>query len=315
MYILIVNTFSANGKGLKILKTLEEHPLFKKSYCRSFKTEYEGHAEKIAQQVAEIHKEQINCFIVIGGDGTLHEVINGLKHFSSLPIGFIPAGTGNDFARGCGLAGDPVDVFKAILAGRRQRDYWPGDYLTDDRSRKYGRQFVNNIGIGLEADVVEAVNNSKYKKVFTRLRLNSLTYSFAFLTVLKSFKPLTIRLEIDGRVKRMDNVWMLTVSNHPYYGGGMKINPQAKVQPNIFSVLIVENISRWKVLLLFLTVFWGKHIKMKEVSHYYASSLKVDSETAISFQADGQNGKCKACDISKETERRKIFGVFTKLSS
>ncbi|WP_371068780.1 diacylglycerol kinase family protein [Sediminibacillus sp. JSM 1682029] len=315
MYIFIVNTVSANGRGLKILKKLETDPLFQSSYCRTFRTEYKGHAEKLAQQVAEIHKEQIECVVVIGGDGTLHEVVNGLKHFNWIPIGFIPAGSGNDFGRGVGMVRDPLAIFRSIVSKKRHKLYWPGVYLTDNRTQKYYRHFMNNIGFGLEAEVSAAAEQIKSKKWFSLLKLSKLSYPLGLFAVIKNFKPLQITLNLEGERKQLDNVWMMTVSNHPYFGGGMKINPTAKIQPDSLSLLTVQNITRWKLLLLSMSVYWGKHIKLKEVSHFQVSSLTIDSEIPIHFQTDGQVGKCKSCRISKETETRKIFGAFTKLTS
>ncbi|QTN00126.1 YegS/Rv2252/BmrU family lipid kinase [Sediminibacillus dalangtanensis] len=315
MYIFIVNTMAANGRGLKILKKLESDPLFQKSYCRSFRTEYRGHAEKLAQQVAEIHKEQVECVIVIGGDGTLHEVVNGLQHHSWIPVAFIPAGSGNDFARGVGMASDPLAIFRSIVSKRRYKSYWPGVYLTDNRTKKYYRHFVNNLGFGLEAEVTAAAERIKSKKWFSLLKLSRWSYLLGLLVVIKEFKPLRIILNLDGERRQLDNVWMITISNHPYFGGGMKINPTAKIQPGSFSVLTVENITRWKLLLLFMSVYWGKHMNLKEVSHFQVSSLTIDSETPIQFQTDGQVGTCKSCQVSKEADSRKIFGAFTKLTS
>ncbi|WP_407701367.1 diacylglycerol/lipid kinase family protein, partial [Virgibacillus senegalensis] len=177
------------------------------------------------------------------------------------------------------------------------------------------RHFVNNLGFGLEAEVTAAAERIKSIKWFSRLKLSRWSYPLGLFMVIKDFKPLSVRLDLDGETKQLDKAWMITISNHPYFGGGMKINPEASIQPHTFSVLVVENITKWKLLLFFISVYGGKHMKLKEVSHFQVSSLAIDSETPIQFQTDGQIGVCKSCLVRKETESRKIFGAFTKLTS
>ncbi|WP_407272247.1 diacylglycerol/lipid kinase family protein [Radiobacillus sp. PE A8.2] len=305
MYIIIVNAVSANGHGLRILEKIKKDPLYLNKDCRVFKTEYEGHAEEIAEQVAKRYASQITSIIAIGGDGTLHEVVNGLKQYPSLSVSFIPAGTGNDFARGCGISGDAVALFRRIITAESSISYWPGSFEIDGMKRA----FMNSLGFGFDAEIVKVTNDSKYKKVLNKWKLGSLTYVIALLQVLTSFRPRTIHLEIDGKTHTVEKAWMVTVANHPYYGGGMKILPNATIKPNTFSVLTVNNISHWKVLALFVTVFWGKHINFKEVSVFEASSLVIGSQKPMNYQVDGQSGVCQTSKISKQLPARSVYGA------
>ncbi|QHE53307.1 diacylglycerol kinase family protein [Pontibacillus sp. HMF3514] len=307
MYILIVNPEAGNGRSLKVLKKLQKDPLFKQKDCRSFFTKYEGHAEELVKHVLEIYNEKVKCIIAVGGDGTMHEVVNGLKNIPSVPIAYIPAGSGNDFARGTNSKKKPVKLFQDIVQRSYAKPYWCGSYLTDKRKPSNRRVFASNIGFGFDAEIAQRANRSTYKKWLNKLGLGSLAYAIALVQTIFQFEPKEVELTIDGERRTLSNVWMITTGVHGYYGGGMKVIPSAKMTKDSFHVLIIENISKWKVLAVFLSVFWGGHIKYNEVTVLKASSLSINGNKSISYHVDGQTGKCQKCVIEKESFSRKIF--------
>lgn len=307
MYIIIVNAIAGKGKGLDLLRTIEQEPVYKKNNCRSFLTDSPGHAEKIASQVAEIQNDNLQGVIVIGGDGTLHEVINGLAVYPNVPVGFLPTGTGNDFARGISLKGKNEQIFMRMVSAMRPVSYWLGTYLTGERSEKYSRLFINSIGFGFDAEIVKRANTGKIKKRLARFRLGFLVYIISLFKCLWHFTPYSMKLTIDGVVSEYNNVWMVVVSNHPYFGGGMKINPRAKISSNQFGVLILHDLPKWKIFTLFGLVYLGKHTHLKEVEIFQAKRIDLSMETQIPFQVDGELGNCKSCHIWKNIQPKKIF--------
>ncbi|WP_226036377.1 diacylglycerol/lipid kinase family protein [Aquibacillus saliphilus] len=312
MYIFIVNTVAGRGQGLKIFNKLKKQDIFNQIRSRSFITEYPGHAELLAKQAVKMYPSKITSIIVIGGDGTLHEVLNGLGNYNNVSLSFIPAGSGNDFARGYHIKGNPCEIFKRIVEGK-SKSFWPGSFSVNERVNERRTQvprlFANSIGFGFDAEIVKAAQHANYKRWINKLRLSRIIYAIATVDVLRNFQPKSVDLVVDGKKKKIDNVWMVSVTNHPYYGGGMKIIPGTKNQPDVFPVLLVANISPWKVLALFLTVFWGGHIRFKEVSVEYVSSLQVYSESILEYQVDGQSGTCHSCRITKESNAREIYGI------
>lgn len=307
MYILIVNKTAGNGQAAKLQQSLEQDPLYKQSNCRTFFTEYPGHAEKIARQVAEMKKKQLKAIIVIGGDGTFHEVVNGLIPYPDIPLGLLPTGAGNDFARGINLKGRNDRLFHNILAGARPVSFWTGLYSTDYRSDRYARRFLNSAGFGFDAKVVSRSNQGTSRKKLRKMGLSSFIYIIALLKTLRDFHPYQITLKLDGEGKELENVWMVVVSNHPYFGGGMKINPGADMASSKLSVLVLQNIPKWKVLALFASVYIGKHFLIKEVTVYEVGAVELQSREAIPFQVDGQAGVCKQCRMMKDKQKKKIF--------
>lgn len=306
MFILIVNPAAGNGRAVKVLKMLQKDPLFIKKECRSFLTKYEGHAEEIVKQVIDIYKDKIKCFIVVGGDGTLHEVLNGLKHFPTYKLAFIPAGSGNDFARGTNTNKKPLKLFKDIVSSPSFQPYWGGTYQTDYRKKQNSRLFGNSMGFGFDAEVAFKANQSKYKKWLNKIRLGSLSYVIALIQTLLSYEVKTIELTLDGKTKQLTNVFMITIGVHGSYGGGMKIIPKARMNKDTFDILVIQNISKWKVLALFASVFWGGHTKFREVSIYRAETINVIGEGTLTYHVDGQTSKCQKCLIEKETHPRYV---------
>ncbi|MDC3421794.1 diacylglycerol kinase family lipid kinase [Aquibacillus koreensis] len=309
MYIFIINKRAGRGRAADIFDALKKHPLYKQEKCRNYITEYPGHAEKLAEQIASLYSEQISCFIVVGGDGTVHEVVNGLKNFRQIPITCIPAGSGNDFARGYGVHGEPIEIFRKVVNQRSEKKYWSGFYWTDGKQERLKRLFVNSISFGFDAEVTERANCSSYKRWLNKWRIGSLTYVIALLQVVFRFKPMTVEIELDGDKKRLENVLMVTIMNHPFYGGGMKIIPGAQIRPNLLPILVIQDLARWKIPLLFITVYFGKHVRFKEVKVLYATSFSIESGESMHVQADGQTGKCKSCRVKKDAEARVVYGT------
>src|SRR5690625_861330 len=160
MYIFIVNTKAGNGRAKRIFLKLKKTKLYQKIASTFYYTEYEGHAEEIVRSFQ--NTQDISVIIVIGGDGTLHEAINGMDHHV-MPIAIIPGGSGNDFARGIGLKESPLQILKNIVEGRADSPYFLGNYIID---RAEERHFVNSMGFGFDALIAKRANYSFYKRIF-----------------------------------------------------------------------------------------------------------------------------------------------------
>lgn len=303
MYVFIVNPFAGNGKSNLIFEKLQKSNAYEQLDSKYYYSEYEGHAEKIA--VSLVTEKDIACIIVIGGDGTIHEVMNGLGE-TDIPVGFIPGGSGNDFARGVGIKGSPLKVLREIIQGENLLNYWLGNYNHDDKEKRY---FVNSMGFGFDAQTAHTANHSRYKKHFNNLGLGTGSYIIAILQILKKFKPMTLEITLDGKKRAIKDCLLLSIGNHPYYGGGMKIMPNAKVQPEKFSILIVHSVPKWKVLAFFMTVFAGKHEKIKGVELLEGKNLTIHSNTPIYTQVDGQTSTCNTAIIAKQTKEIQIIST------
>ncbi|QAS53897.1 diacylglycerol/lipid kinase family protein [Halobacillus litoralis] len=307
MYIVIVNPEAGHGRSIRLFRKIQKDPLYKKANCRTFFTEGPGHAEKIAEQVAEIHHENLSSVIVIGGDGTLHEVINGMKQYPDVPVTFLPAGSGNDFGRGIGLKTRGVKLFRKIISHPLNYRVYLGSYVLHQRYKYGKRTFLNSIGFGLDGHIVTLVNESNHRHWIRKFHLSNFTYPIALLRAIKNMKPIHFELEIDGHTHPVTEGMMVTISNHPYYGGGMRIAPKASLQSSNLQVMIVRQISKKKLLALFLSVFIGKHTQIREVEEIKAHSVIFRSKEMVPFQVDGQGGRCCECHVKKASTKATIF--------
>ncbi len=242
----------------------------------------------------KLHHTTIDHVIVIGGDGTLHEVMNGLTDFPSTPVGFIPAGTGNDFARGTDMKTKGVERFKEILRQPQFTQVKIGEYHQAAHSKK--RVFVNSIGFGLDGEVVRKAAQQ------SRLIKWSFPYVWALLQSLRTYDFFEAEVIIDQKKLKCRQFTMVTTANHPYYGKGMKIAPQSSIHSPEFSIIIVEAMPKWKILLLFATVFFGKHTGLKEVHEFRGREVRVFPKEIISGQVDGQPIKIEDCTIRKSKQ-------------
>lgn len=304
MYIFIVNPMAGNGRGKRVCAKIKKSKLYREIDHTFYYTKYPGHAEEIAHQIT-VNGHHVTSIIVVGGDGTLHEVMNGLGDVS-IPVSFIPGGSGNDFARGCLIKGKTVKILNSIIQNKQEKSYWLGNYQINNNSQ---RHFVNNMGFGFDAEITRIANGSKYKRLLNAFRMGKFIYIIALIQVLLRFKPRETTIEIDGNRRVIKDCWMVTITNHPFYGGGMKIIPEVMIQPTVFSVLILHSISRWKVLGMFMTVFTGKHVHFKEVELLEATNLKIFTKNRMSFQVDGQTSTCTSCTISKQLQAIGIMGT------
>ncbi|WP_051359433.1 diacylglycerol/lipid kinase family protein [Paucisalibacillus globulus] len=304
MFIFIVNPIAGNGRAFKIFRKIEKSKLYNKITSRHYLTEYPGHAEEIVKQIVLEKKSAIKAIIIIGGDGTVHEVINGMGD-ANIPISFIAGGSGNDFGRGCRIKGSPLTILKKIVMDKKGLPYWKGNYDIDQDNQ---RNFINSIGFGFDAEIAEQANQSSYKNILNTLRLGTLSYVIALIQVLFKFKPFQAEIVIDGNKQMIKDCWMVTIANHQYYGGGMKIIPTAKIQSRVLPVLIIHGISKWKILGLFITVFTGKHVMFKEVNIYEAETFSIKTNHTITLQVDGQTDSCYYCMIAKNSQDIQIKG-------
>ena len=171
-YYFIVNRKSKTGKAAEIWRELEQVLKERKIPYHAYTTKYYRHATELADQICS-KPGKINL-VVVGGDGTVNEVLNGMHDFDRVTFGCIPSGSANDFARGFGLAGTPREILERMLDAKEE------EYL-DFGQVTYGeegltRRFIVSSGVGVDADVCRQALDAPIKKVLNRFHLGQLTY-------------------------------------------------------------------------------------------------------------------------------------------
>ena len=276
----IVNEFAGNGRGKKIWEQLERKLAFSFTV---YKTAYAKHAISIVDGL-KVNRHQPCLVIGIGGDGTINEIVSGAAGHKNLIVSAFKAGSGNDFARGYRVFHSASEINNYVKQEQLQSTI---NDLGEVQSGQNKANFVNNTGFGFDALVATTVNRSKVKKTLNKLGLGRLAYILLTIKLLFSFKKFTAQAVIDGQQYTFKQTWFIAICNQPYFGGGMKISPRSKMNDKQLEVVVVQHLSPIKLLLLFLSVFTGKHETLKDISFINAKTISLCFDDEVVSHVDG----------------------------
>lgn len=277
------NPASVNSK--KIWQETEKYLQEKQIQYSVYNTEYAGHAKKIAEQILKSHQEK-TILLIVGGDGTIHEVINGAASYPHAVVACIAAGSGNDYARGIQKIRNVKQITELLHVAEQSAIAIDLGQVQANDEELY---FVNSLGLGFDASICKAVNESKRKKHFQNWKLGKFIYIYYLLRQLFIFKPFPLRIEVDGRKKEYEKAWFIVVANQPYFGGGLKVAPDASDHDGKFHVIVVNNIPSFLFMFMFVSVFWGGHLKMtKWVEQFTCKKIHMKTDKEVPIQADGE---------------------------
>nr|WP_242595733.1 diacylglycerol kinase family protein [Enterococcus sp. MJM12] len=315
----MINQVSGNGNGKKtgaiIQNLLDEQKMSYESYY----TEYAGHEAELAKELAnskligwtgEIKADYADklypLLVVIGGDGTLHQVLNQFYRMDKeIPVSYIPGGSGNDFARGINLPKDPQKAFWAIQRAKEPQIINTLTY--EEKIQTETGLAINNIGIGLDAAIVAATNDSMTKKTLNKYNLGSFAYIASIVKVLFTQKGFPILLEVNGEEFTFKKAFLCTTTNHPYFGGGVAIAPMAKATVSDIDLVVVERISMIKIFGLIIRLITNKLTTSKHYHHFTGHKLRIVSTVPEYGQADGEVMGLRPFDITFSTRPQLIW--------
>lgn len=289
---LVINPQAGSGKGKKtgqkIIQLLKEQ----KIDFQIYESAYQGHIAKIvaelADQVLQPFQRTLSVFpllIILGGDGSLHEAVNVLyQKDPTIPIGYIPCGSGNDFARGAGISRNPETALSQILAASTPKEI----PLVQFQSTKGTGYFFNNMGIGLDAAIVEKAATSPLKRWFNHFKLSSLSYISAFFSAFQNQQAFPITIKTDSSCYQFEHTLLFTLTNHPYFGGGVMVAPQAKIMNPYMELVLIEKPSFFTLCHLILLFGLRKQLSSPKVFHLKTKQLSIDCPTIQAIQTDGE---------------------------
>ena len=240
-------------------------------------TEYPAHASEVAAAAAE---QGYQTVVALGGDGTVHEVINGLMRCAPERrprLGVVPLGSGNDFAYAVGVPSNPQDAIERVFAGQpRAVDV---ALIRDGTGRS--EYWSNSCGMGFDAAI-----NIRSRKI---KRLNGFVmYLTATLqSIALNFEAPRLKVQYDGGVLDQP-IMMLTLGNGTREGGGFVTTPEAKVDDGLLDFVYIHQISQLRLLQLLPMVMKGTHIHQPDVSYARTSRLVLDSDRALPIHIDGE---------------------------
>jgi diacylglycerol kinase (ATP) len=245
-------------------------------------TKFAGHAIKIAKYFAE---QQYKNFLILGGDGTMSEVINGIfsaniKDTSSLKFALIPRGTGNDWGRFWGLTRDYKHSIDVFLKGKLQPiDIGKVDY--DMEGDKETHFFINSVGFGLDATVVNITH--RLKEIFGS---HSFMYTVSLLSAVFTYKAHKVNILYSDKTIQ-ESMFTMNIANGCYSGGGMKQTPDALPYDGLLDVMMAKKPTFIDIIGALRRLFNGKLLEHPVILSFQTESLNVICDDNALIEADG----------------------------
>jgi len=272
--MLVYNPFAGHKRAKKLLPQVEDY--FNKLNIEFdlFLTDYPEHGIDIVRQA---NFKKYDGVVAAGGDGTLFEVINGYYKNPSkkkIPLGVLPIGTGNAFARDLDLDSTKWKEAIEIISYNKPRKVDVGHFITHGQDYYY----LNILGLGFVADVGET---AKKLKIFGNI---SYTFGVIYRTIFLSATRITIN--IDGKTLERDNTFV-EISNTRYTANFL-MAPDAKIDDGLLDITLLNKVNRRKLLKSFPTIFTGEHIHLDEVETFQAKKIKVESHVPKVLTPDGE---------------------------
>lgn len=224
------------------------------------------------------HSENCSAALIFGGDGTVHRHLPQL-HQHKTPMLVVPTGSGNDFAKALGIRSIDIalQTWKQFCAdGKNVKEIDLGVI------RANGQEifFCCVAGVGMDAEA-----NGRANRMPPWLKSRG-GYVLAALQSLIAFKPTEINITADGREIRR-SAFFIAVGNALSYGGGMKVTPQATLDDGLLDICLVSKTNKLKLLCWVPTIFFGKHLHLKEVEYFQARQIAIEAERKLDLYADG----------------------------
>ena len=277
MPVVIVNPASASGSTGEAWPQVASDLRSQFGAFRVLFTERRGDAAALAGDAARKGSKMI---IACGGDGTISEVANGiLASGKDVELGILPSGTGGDFRRTLEIPSRSRDAARILRDGRTVRiDVGRVSYV-DHNGNDATRYFVGVASCGMSTKVIE------------RVKENKVSFINAVLKTAMQNAPVRLAVQLDDEHDRNLTVSNLCIANARYFGGGMKIAPDAKLTDGKFDVVGVGDLSALKLFTSAPRVYLGSHLSMPEVSHALARKVNVrpaDHNDVVALEVDGE---------------------------
>ncbi len=270
-HIFIINPVAGKGKGLEFEEKI--HNIFRElnySY-EIIVTKKSGYA---IEEVKKITSKEKCIVYSIGGDGTLNEVLNGIIGSDS-SLAVIPAGSGNDFART--LYGD-------IKLSNILEDLIYGEDKVIDVAKLNNKYYLNISSIGFDASVVNNARNYKKYKFIS----GPMAYVIGIIKSLLTFKPMELIFKVDD-TELKGKMYLIAVANGKFYGGGIKIAPNAKIDDGLLDVYAIKKPKIHRLIRFLPKVVKGKDTsKVEEIKYIKCKKISVKAKEKATVNIDGE---------------------------
>lgn len=273
--VVIINPTAGRGRAGKQVPEIRRLLGAKAANWAWLYTQKRGDGQTLAREAAEAGTKLV---VAVGGDGTLHEVVNGVLG-TDATVGLIAYGTGNDFARALGLYGNLEQACHALTDGvTKQIDVG----VIEGQGTDGPRHFLVLTGTGFDARTAQTVNAG------IRGVSGPLAYVWGAILTLKDFEPFALTLTLDDQPPKRVQAMFVSFANAATTGGGMLIAPGATVDDGWLDICLVETVSKPTLLYQLSQVFKGRHVNHPAVTMLRAQTLTVDADPPQPLLIDGE---------------------------
>lgn len=283
-WFVVVNPISGSGKGLDdfplISKLLRDNGIS----CEAVFTEHKCHATELTVSAINSGYRHI---IVVGGDGTLHEVVNGLfiqksVEPSDVTIAVIAVGTGNDWIRMFGIPTHYSEAIRAIKEGYTFLQDVAAVEYEESRFRQV-RYTANVAGVGFDAAVIQRLQHMRAKGCKGKSSyLRALAYTFF------RYKPTGVKVWVDDRLIYNNLMLSMAIGVGKYNGGGIQQLPEAVADDGLLDITIIRPLHWWNIIFRLKRLFNGSIYTIGHVLHAKGRNIHIESSPEIQLEVDGE---------------------------
>ncbi len=293
MYHVIINPAARSGKGEHLWRTIAEPYLMKhKVEYISYFSQKPGDICRLAEELTkDASSTCVKHIVLFGGDGTFNELLQGIRDFSTVILGYVPVGSSNDLARSLRLPQDTLQAVKAAFFTGTEHKLDIGCVTFKDKSRRY---FAVSCGAGFDAAVCEETNRSGFKRVLNRMGMGKLAYLTIAIKQLFAAKSVSCRITLDASTPiNIPKYLFMAGMIHPYEGGGFYFCPKANPEDGILDLCSVSTLlPRWVILLILPTAYIGKHYLFPGIRSYRAHRIQLNYSSPVWIHTDGEALRC-----------------------
>lgn len=286
MYHVIINPASRSGRGRQIWKEQIEPRL--KAEQVAYRPHFSERPGDTVSMVSDLFRGEPGdvSLIILGGDGTVNEALQGMDDPARAVLGYIPTGSSNDLARDLKIPRKPPEALDVIL---HSGQICPMDLGTLSYPDGEKRRFAVSCGIGFDAAVCEEALHSRIKTAMNKLGLGKLTYLGIALRQLFASKAVSGKITLgDGVPVDIGNMLFTACMLHRFEGGGFMFAPAADDHDGILNLCAVGDLPKLLILFALPTAFYGKHYMFRGITPYQSGSLTIETSLPLWVHTDGE---------------------------
>ena len=291
---VIVNPAGAGGSVKAFWQQTE--PLF---HGADYEVHYSDRERGIVHLAAELTagQETVNL-IIVGGDGSMNEAINGIRDISSVRLGLLPCGSANDLAKDIGIAPTIEEQVSRILSGEVRRQIDVGEAVLHTcfacgtsqqlNEKDISLRFNVSAGIGWDAEICYCADHSRLKKPLNKIRMGKLIYIAEAARTVFAMHPFSCRVEYEAGQRDFTSCVFCAVMNHRFEGGGFMFGPDAKNNDGILDLCAVDHITPLPFFILFRKAYSGKQFETEYAHEERSPQFRFHTDRPVYLHTDGE---------------------------